>query len=144
MSPGAEILVDGDGPAKVVSKTGERIRVEFPDGRKVWRQVSQVQGPDGTPAVAAAAAPAPAPSPKKAPAVPGGKKKAGGGGGGGGGGNDPFQTAVKALKTAATKDAAYKKMKEEAKPEDLVAVAVLYTAAMQKLDSAITSDAVNG
>eukprot|EP01052_Picozoa_sp_SAG31_P026038 SAG31_NODE_2329_length_5933_cov_5.949263_1_plen_463_part_00 len=131
MTPGADVIVDGDGPAQIVSKSGERVRVKFPDGKTVWRRVGQIKSMDGTPAVSKQGPPS---VPKTPPSVP--KKKAAG--------DDPFKIAVEALKSAATRDAAYKKMKDDFKAEDLIEVAVLYAKATASLQSAISCDTVKG
>ena len=62
------------------------MRVEFPDGRKVWRTTAQLKGPDGESAVPEKKAAAPA-VPKKSPSVPKAKKA-------GGGADDPFQVGM--------------------------------------------------
>jgi hypothetical protein len=135
-TPGAEVYVDGDGIAKVVSKSGSRVRVEFDDGRKVWRVVSQIKPPDYVPGSEVAPAPAPAPAPAT-PRIPKAKKSDASGG-------DDFKVAVAALKEAATKDAKYKKADDDEKPALLPVVISLYEAAESKLDAAINGGNVKG
>eukprot|EP01050_Picozoa_sp_SAG11_P025116 SAG11_NODE_5566_length_1522_cov_0.943781_2_plen_83_part_01 len=73
VSPGAAVLADGK-PATVVTKSGQRVRVEFADGKKVWRQVKDLKPAGG------ASVPVPVPAVKSGN---GGNGESGGGGGGG-------------------------------------------------------------